>query len=130
MQREQWLKGEQGVAGDQGPAGTQGETGSEGPQGEEGSAGTRGASGYPGLMGPAADGATGAKDDTGDVIDRSIFQNNTATTLDSTGDVGFHTSVATGSDGLELISYYDDTNADLKVAHCSNQFCPPYFRRR
>ena len=82
-------------------------------------------------MSPAADGATGAKGakgDTGDVIGRSIPQNNTATTLDSTGDVGFHTSVATGSDGLELISYYDDT--DLKVAHCSNQFCPPYFRRR
>ena len=81
-------------------------------------------------MGPAADGVTGAKGDTGDVIGRSIPQNNTATTLDSTGDVGFHTSVATGSDGLELISYYDDTNADLKVAHCSNQFCPPIFQEK
>lgn len=36
----------------------------------------------------------------------------------------------TGSHGLELISYYDDTNADLKVAHCSNQFCPPIFQEK
>ena len=28
-----------------------------------------------------------------------------------------------GSDGLGLISYYDDTNYDLKVAHCSIVNC-------
>jgi Collagen triple helix repeat (20 copies) len=44
--------------------------------------------------------------------------------------VGFSTSVTIGTDGLGLISYYDDTNGDLKVAHCSNTFCVPYFRRR
>ena len=42
--------------------------------------------------------------------------------LDSAGDVGSH-SVTVGADGLGLISYYDDTNADLKVAHCSNPAC-------
>ena len=47
----------------------------------------------------------------------------TRTTLDSTGDVGSHSSVAIGADGLGLISYYDATNTALKVAHCSNVEC-------
>ncbi|MCX8251198.1 MAG: hypothetical protein OTJ98_05005, partial [Dehalococcoidia bacterium] len=54
----------------------------------------------------------------------------TLTTIDSTGYVGFYTSITIGADGLGLISYYDDTNDDLKVAHCENTFCAPYFRRR
>lgn len=48
---------------------------------------------------------------------------NTLTTLDSTGDVGYFTSATVGTDGRGLISYYDNTNADLKVAHCSNMDC-------
>jgi len=31
--------------------------------------------------------------------------------------------VTIGTDGLGLISYYDATNGDLKVAHCSNSAC-------
>ena len=54
----------------------------------------------------------------------------TITTLDSTGDVGWYTSVTIGADGLGLISNYDDTRENLKVAHCENAFCSPYFRRR
>jgi len=38
--------------------------------------------------------------------------------------------VTIGADGLGLISYYDNWWADLKVAHCDNLFCTPYFRRR
>jgi hypothetical protein len=45
------------------------------------------------------------------------------TTIDSTGNVGKYTSVTIGADGLGLISYYDETNDDLKVAHCSNMNC-------
>ncbi len=44
-------------------------------------------------------------------------------TRDGSGDAGLYTSVAIGADGLGLISYYDATNRDLKVAHCSNQMC-------
>jgi hypothetical protein len=44
-------------------------------------------------------------------------------TLDSAGNVGLFTSITVGSDGVGLISYYDITNGDLKVAHCSNVNC-------
>jgi len=46
------------------------------------------------------------------------------------GNVGNSNSVTLGSDGLALISYRDEANKDLKVAHCTNAFCVPYFRRR
>lgn len=36
---------------------------------------------------------------------------------------GYGISVAVGADGLGLISYWDETNDDLKVAHCSNVEC-------
>jgi hypothetical protein len=36
---------------------------------------------------------------------------------------GQFTSVAIGADGLPLISYYDVTNGDLKVAHCEEVDC-------
>ena len=46
-----------------------------------------------------------------------------ARTLDSTGNVGFHTSIAIGLDGNPIISYYDGTNRDLKVAACDDPTC-------
>ncbi len=45
------------------------------------------------------------------------------TTVDSAGSVGTYTSVAIGVDGRPLVSYYDNTNADLRVAHCSDLAC-------
>jgi hypothetical protein len=48
---------------------------------------------------------------------------NTTTTIDSTGDVGQYSSIAIGSDGYAVISYYDATNTDLKVAKCTNATC-------
>jgi len=46
------------------------------------------------------------------------------TTIDSAGDVGRYTTAVTiGSDGLGLISYYDKTNKDLKLAHCNDASC-------
>lgn len=41
-------------------------------------------------------------------------------TVDWEGDVGKYSSVAVGTDGLALFSYYDATNKHLKVAHCEN----------
>jgi hypothetical protein len=54
----------------------------------------------------------------------------TIASVDTAGVVGKYSSITIGSDGLGLISYYDETNHDLKVAHCSNVLCAPYFRRR
>jgi hypothetical protein len=43
---------------------------------------------------------------------------------------GASIGITIGVDDLGLVSYYDVANADLKVAHCANTFCSPYFRRR
>src|SRR5262245_1436189 len=56
--------------------------------------------------------SVGAGDNT---LDRPGFS---LTTLDGSGNVGQYSSVTVGTDGLALISYYDATNGDLKVAHC------------
>ena len=48
---------------------------------------------------------------------------NTITTVSSIGDVGHFTSIAIGTDGLPVISFYDATNGNLKVAHCGNAPC-------
>jgi hypothetical protein len=53
----------------------------------------------------------------------SSVVSSTVTLLDTTGQVGGFPSVAIGTDGLGLIAYLDATNADLKVAHCSNTAC-------
>ena len=47
----------------------------------------------------------------------------TLTTVDSAGDVGQQSSIAIGTDGLPVVAYSDDTNDDLKVAHCGNLTC-------
>ena len=38
-----------------------------------------------------------------------------AFTIDSTDDVGRHTSMVLGTDGFPIIAYYDSTNGDLKI---------------
>jgi preprotein translocase subunit Sec61beta len=48
---------------------------------------------------------------------------NTISTIDSNGDVGQYPSIAIGADNLGLISYYDATNGDLKIAHCDDIDC-------
>jgi hypothetical protein len=44
-------------------------------------------------------------------------------TLDSSGTVGAYTSIAIGDDGMPLIAYFDQTNEDLKLAHCNDAAC-------
>ena len=44
-------------------------------------------------------------------------------TIDSTGDVGYYTSIAIGTNGNPIISYHDETNLNLKVAACNNPTC-------
>jgi hypothetical protein len=50
--------------------------------------------------------------------------------LDTAGDVGQYPGVTIGTDGIPLTGYYDATNGNFDVAHCSSSFCQPYFRRR
>ena len=57
-------------------------------------------------------------------------QEDGADVVTSTGLVGQYSSITIGADGLPLISYFDETNGNLKVVHCSNSFCQPYLRRR
>jgi hypothetical protein len=54
----------------------------------------------------------------------------TLSTVDSTGDVGFFSSIAIGIDGLPVIAYQGGIGGNLKVAKCANVYCGPYFWRR
>jgi hypothetical protein len=47
----------------------------------------------------------------------------TFTQVDAAADVGDHTSVTIGTDGLPVISYFDDTSDNLKVARCNDAAC-------
>jgi hypothetical protein len=53
----------------------------------------------------------------------SCTAGNEAVTVDSAGNVGAHTALAIGADGLPVIAYQDVANADLKVAHCGDVTC-------
>jgi len=55
---------------------------------------------------------------------------NVITTVDSADLVGEYTSIAIGTDGLPVISYYDLTNGALKVAKCTNPLCLNNWTRR
>jgi hypothetical protein len=48
---------------------------------------------------------------------------NVTTPLDTAGTVGALGSIAIGADDLPVISYYDQTNGNLKVAHCVDVTC-------
>jgi hypothetical protein len=51
-------------------------------------------------------------------VDKSEIPN-----VDSAGEVGETSSIAIGSDGMPIISYYDRTNEDLKFIKCGNLSC-------
>ena len=136
----QGLQGAQGLKGDTGPqspagaagkdgvAGVAGDSGAQGPTGKDGVAGVAGDSGAQGPTGK--DGVDGVAGAAGAAIVRNIPAGNVLTPLDSIKST--YTSTTIGADGLGLISYsyWDGTNTDMKVAHCENAFCSPYFRRR
>ena len=45
------------------------------------------------------------------------------TTLDSAGTVGSFSAIAVPADGLPIVSYFDASNGDLKIAKCNNANC-------
>ena len=47
----------------------------------------------------------------------------TITTVDNTNDVGQYSSITIGADGNPIISYFDNTAGDLKVAACADPTC-------
>jgi hypothetical protein len=47
----------------------------------------------------------------------------TITSVDTAGDVGQFSSITIGVDSLGLISYWDNTNQNLKVLHCGDKEC-------
>lgn len=110
-------RGPRGFRGRRGPRGfrgPQGAAGPQGPQGEEGLVGADGPMGFPGPRG--AQGATGPQGAPGIGLGRP---GHTSSTVDGSG--GRLGAVATGADGLGLITY-DGGNA-LDVAHCSDLAC-------
>ena len=51
-------------------------------------------------------------------------------TVDTTGNVGWSTSITVGSDGLPFVSYRDVDNGLVRGLHCPNVFCVARLRRR
>lgn len=49
----------------------------------------------------------------------------TVRTIDSSGSVGTHPSLAITKSGIPLMSYYDFDNRTIKLATCTDQYCTP-----
>lgn len=55
--------------------------------------------------------------------DAGCTASTTLTTVDAPGNVGSQSSITIGDDGFPVISYYDGTNTNLKVAKCGDAGC-------
>lgn len=55
--------------------------------------------------------------------DVTCSSGNSIVTVDSTGDVGYQPSLRLNANAYPIISYYDNTNRDLKLVYCGNAGC-------
>lgn len=53
----------------------------------------------------------------------ALPQDPSVAVVDSAGRVGSHVALVTGSDGLPLLAYFDETLGDLKIAKCHDPYC-------
>jgi len=80
------------------------------------------ADGYPIVSQPNGGCVEAGRLNVADCSDPSCLAAATSHTFDIAG-TGQFSSIAIGTDGLPVVSYYDGTNGDLKVLHCNDRSC-------
>jgi Collagen triple helix repeat (20 copies) len=128
------LRGPRGPRGFRGPRGLRGLRGLAGANGAPGAAGPAGAAGAPGAAG--ARGATGARGPNGGLsvycaaaqASPSVYrsapcQARSQVVWGNGGVVGKSSSIAIGTDGFPVATFYDQGNHNLGFAHCVDPAC-------
>jgi hypothetical protein len=115
------LRGLRGLKGLKGARGTTGANGTNGVNGANGANGVKGSTGARGPAGGLAVYCAAAKTHPRSYPDAPCRAH--PQVVDTTNDVGDYNSMAIGTDGNPVVSYYDDTANSLKITHCTDPLC-------